>query len=50
MKFLRDKKNVEGLQELIDSCESKETPRSEMHAINNLHRQKRTGREMMLSE
>lgn len=49
MKLLRDQKAVEGLQEFIDSCASKEIPRSELHAVNNLHQQKRTRREMRLS-
>lgn len=39
----------EGVQELIDSYASKEVPRSEMHKVNNLYRQKRTGKEMRLS-
>lgn len=42
MKLLRNKKAVEGLQELIDSIASKETLSIEMHTVNNLHRQKIT--------
>ena len=49
MKLLRDKKVVERLQELIDSCASKEESRSEMHTVNNVYRQKRIGKEMRLS-
>lgn len=48
IKLLRDQNVVEGLQELIDSCVSKEKLWSEMRIVNNLHRQKRTGREMRL--
>ena len=42
MKFLRDQKVVKGLKELIDSRASKETPRSQMRAVNNFYRQGRT--------
>lgn len=37
IKLLRNQKVVEGLQELIDSCASKEVRRSDMHTVNNLH-------------
>jgi len=49
MKLLRDQKAIEGLQELIDPCAPKETLRSEMRTVNNLHRHKRSRREMRLS-
>ena len=49
MKLLQDQRAVEGLQELRNSCASKEVPRSEMCKVKNLHRQKRTGKEMRLS-
>lgn len=49
MKLLRDQNAVEEIKDLIDSCASKEKTWSEMHPDNNLHQQKRTGREMRLN-
>lgn len=49
MKLLRNQRDVEGLQELINSYASKEVSQSEMHTINNLYRHKRTRKEMKLS-
>jgi len=50
MKLLRNQKVVEGLQEMIDSFTSKEALQSEMHAVNDLDRQRnRMGKEMRLT-
>ena len=49
MKLLRDQRAIEGLQELICFCASKEVSWSEMCEVKNLHRQKRTGNEMRLN-
>jgi len=50
MKSLRNQKYVEGLQELINSCASKEVPQSEMSALSNPHwHKKKNGKEMRLT-
>lgn len=44
MNFLRKQKDVELLQELLNSYASKEVPQSEMHVVNYLHRHKKRTR------
>lgn len=41
MKFLRDQKYVEGLQELIDNYVDKEEPKLEQRKVNKIYRNKK---------
>lgn len=50
MKLLRDRKVVEGLQQLIDNCMGKNKPLSEQPALHKVgKRNKRTGRKVRLT-
>lgn len=50
MKLLRDKKFVEGLQDLIDKCANKEKNSTEQCTVRKIGKHMaRTGREMQLT-